>query len=1081
MWRNLLALIPLLFAQLAFAQTGSYRYALILDDAPLVRQGVTKQPDGRRLASEDAARKLEAAQDRVRQALAEREIRVENSTKMLLNAVYVSARADQEEELKRLPGVHRVERLRPWKLHMDRALDLANAPAGWNAPGVGGRDNAGAGIKIGILDTGIDHTHPAFQDPSLNTPAGYPRCVGADCAYTSNKVIAARSYVRALAYPQDPQFSRPDDLSPRDRVGHGTALAMIAAGTVHTGPRGLVSGVAPKAWLGSYKVFGSPGVNDSLFIDVYDDVVFQALGDALVDGMDVVVMPFGTPADWGPEDRGAVCGLNGNERCDFRLDAIDDAVGLGMTVVISAGNDGDIGVRFPTESSLSTPGTAPSAITVGASTNSHIYYQSVRVTGNGVPSNLLQVRARFGDGPLPASPLTAPLRDAAASEPNALACNPLGAGTMTGAIALIERGECAFVDKILNVQRAGAVGAIVMEEPGYENPIMMTGLAATGIPAVMIGNLDGQALRTFLQSNPGRPVSLDPAFDPVDADFDTVASFSSRGPVLGSGAIKPEVVAVGTDLLAATQDYDPNSPMWSPARYSAVDGTSFAAPMVGGAVAVLKQLHPNWSEAQIKSAVVNTANPFVDDFTADGARIAASVTAMGAGKLDLDYAARTNITAEPSTLSFGFVGDTLPPPQTLWISNLGSQAASLTLSLEPADNRLTLDATSFVLPAGQARQVVVTLNQMPPAGRFEGFLMIRGGAVELGVPFLYTRGDGIPYNSFPLSGLEFSGNVNEPAGLLFKVIDFHGAGVSGLPIQIEPRSAVSSASDATDLLGIGEAEVIMSPNPGEEVFSAKFTGAPDLTVFFYGRARLRPTISMNGVVNAASGDVQRGLAPGSYISIYGSALSEATRAFTTNYLPVSLSEVSVSFDVAEVSVPGRIHFISPNQINVQIPWELQGRNDAWMKVSIGPVTESALYSVPLNSHSPGFFQISDPGGTGRLVAAALDESFRVIGSNNPVRRGRVAQLFVNGLGPVDNTPPSGELTPPAPLARTLSQPVVTVGGWTAGVQFSGLAPYNVGLYQLNIVVPAGLQAGLYPVAITIGGVTSKEAFLYVGE
>ena len=97
------------------------------------------------------------------------------------------------------------------------------------ADGVGslnGEPNAGAGVKIAVLDTGIDQNHAAFQENGLQYPAGFPK---GDSGYTNRKVIAARSYVNMLV-GTDPQFTRPDDLSPRDRVGHGTAVAMIAAG-----------------------------------------------------------------------------------------------------------------------------------------------------------------------------------------------------------------------------------------------------------------------------------------------------------------------------------------------------------------------------------------------------------------------------------------------------------------------------------------------------------------------------------------------------------------------------------------------------------------------------------------------------------------------------------------------------------------------------------------------------------------------------------------------------------------------------------------------------------------------------------
>src|SRR6185503_14898732 len=124
--------------------------------------------------------------------------------------------------------------------------------------------------------------------------AGYPRCSGDDCAFTNNKVIVARSYVRQLAAgsaPLNPAAdSRPDDYSPRDRVGHGTAVASTAAGFSNTG---LVtfSGVAPKAYLGNYKIYGSPEVNDF----TTEDVIIQALEDAMKDGMDIVSFSSGAP------------------------------------------------------------------------------------------------------------------------------------------------------------------------------------------------------------------------------------------------------------------------------------------------------------------------------------------------------------------------------------------------------------------------------------------------------------------------------------------------------------------------------------------------------------------------------------------------------------------------------------------------------------------------------------------------------------------------------------------------------------------------------------------------------------------
>jgi uncharacterized protein (TIGR03437 family) len=313
-------------------------------------------------------------------------------------------------------------------------------------------------------------------------------------------------------------------------------------------------------------------------------------------------------------------------------------------------------------------------------------------------------------------------------------------------------------------------------------------------------------------------------------------------------------------------------------------------------------------------------------------------------------------------------------------------------------------------------------------------------------------------------------------------VDRYGVPVPNVPIRFRPAAAILRASEASDALGIAFASPLAPLVPGEWSFSAELLQNPNLAVLFPGRVRLRPAIFQNGVVNAANGDIGKGLAPGSYISIFGRSLSDAFRVFSTPYLPLSLAGVSVSFDVPgrNVSLPGRLHFVSEGQINVQVPWELQGLNSVRIKVRTAPVTVSSLYTLPLNDYAPAFFEIPDLAGSGRRLIAALDENYQVLTSANRALRGRVVQLFANGLGPVDNTPPTGEPTPSSPLARTLAVPEVTIGGRPAQVVFSGLSPGSVGLYQVNIVVPDSLAPGVYEVTLAIGGVTSRAALLYVG-
>ncbi|MGH7247782.1 MAG: S8 family serine peptidase, partial [Pseudomonadota bacterium] len=460
--------------------------------------------------------------------------------------------------LRGLPGGVHVERLPRFHPNLNKALDLVNAPAAWTV--LGGIANAGAGMKIGVLDTGIDQNHPAFQDPSLTAPPGFPKCQGADCAYTNNKVIVARSYVQPLAAGNGtPQDSRPDDLSPRDRVGHGTAVAMIAAGRTNQAPLAPITGVAPQAFLGNYKIFGSPGVND----EVFGDVPLMALEDAFNDGMDVALLAIGNPAVWSPTQQGADCNITpANSPCDPFASAVQTAVTSGLAIVISAGNDGDSGYQSPALNSIDSPGDVAGAITAGATTNAHFLYSTVSVSGG--PSSLNPAYATSSDGPKPPRPLTAPVIDVTTLGDNGEACAPL-TGSLAGSIALVQRGGCAFFDKAVNAQNAGAAAVILYEMDGSDFLFPLTGLADTGIPAVLIGDTAGVALKSYLASKPGASATLNPALVEVpSSDFDQVAYFSSQGPSIGASAIKPEVAAVGTSLYPATQTYDPNGDLYDP-------------------------------------------------------------------------------------------------------------------------------------------------------------------------------------------------------------------------------------------------------------------------------------------------------------------------------------------------------------------------------------------------------------------------------------------------------------------------------------------------------------------------------------
>ena len=562
-----------------YAQYARNRYALILEGQPVTAR-YTSHQQLRTAAADGYRRQLAGRQNSVRAELQRRGVPVISSVSEVLNAVFVSATPDRLAELSAIPGVLGVRPMRKMHLKLNKATQLMNAPAAWNL--VGGQSKAGAGIKIGILDTGIDQNHPAFQDSTLTVPAGFPKCSGSPdaCSYTNNKIIVARSYVSNIvtgnqADPQNPaQDSIPDDYSPRDHIGHGSAVASAAAGNVNSGGSVTFSGMAPKAWLGSYKIWGSPSVNEA----PPEDVWITALNDAVADGMDVINMSSGGSALTGPLDTGATCGANAGVPCDPLAMAFENAAKT-VVVVVAAGNEGTGGYNYPTFNSISSPATAPSVIAVGATTSSHVMAPSVKVLGDNVPANLTNIAAIPSDSyfyPSSYGANTAPLIDAAAAG-DGFACQALNPYSLIGAFALVQRGPsgseaCSFEQKAQNVQDAGGIGMIMFmsaDSPELTPPFAIETVDQFLGPVVGLPNADGVALQDYLKTHSGATVTIDLAGIETSTDSysqlvkfsppvtaNQLASYSSFGPNAGDGAIKPEIVATGGLDIWLTPDPD---------------------------------------------------------------------------------------------------------------------------------------------------------------------------------------------------------------------------------------------------------------------------------------------------------------------------------------------------------------------------------------------------------------------------------------------------------------------------------------------------------------------------------------------
>lgn len=1035
-------------------------YALILGDSA-VQSGVAD-----RTALRAKARALALSHSAVEARVRAQGFGVLGSTELFVHALYVSASPDREAELRAIPGVYAVVKTPRVRRSLDKAIQLVNVPAAWNL--LNGVSRAGLGIKIGIIDTGIEASHPAFQDSSLQPPAGFPICSGSDCAFTNNKIIVARSYVKYIAagYVVDPSTSvdtgtdRPDDTSARDRDGHGTAVAMAAAGATNSGPSDTITGVAPKAYLGNYKVFGSPGVND--VSSAY--AVNKALQDAFQDGMDIVVLSSGQPSLTGPLDSGSACGAATGTNCDAVAVSVDNAVKAGMLVVVSAGNFGATGSSAPLLQSVTSPGVAPNAISVAATTNSHNFYNAITVAGTTYQGN-------FGNGFLPLTPLTAPLADSAVITGDGSGCTTPNANAYRGVIVVMARGNCTFYSKVQNAVAGNALGVLFVNNPGDNSYFVPGGLNGTPIPSFLVGYDDGQSILELISS--GVTATLDPVPVATPAVSNLVAPFSSRGPVTGSLGLKPDIAAPGTGIYLAGETYDPNGALYSSTGYVFGDGTSFAAPIVAGAAALVKQAHPAMSAVSIRSSVINTAT---QDVTENGSP--ASVLAVGAGKLNAAAAINNNLIISPATIAFGVV-KALPVTQKIQLTNIGATPLTIAVAIarRTAENnaKTSIDLPNLTVPPGLTSTINFSLTgSVPTPGIYEGLITIQGAAGPLVIPYVYQVGDGVPYNISAIYGDGDEGNVNQyPSGqaVALKVVDKYGLPVAQYPVKfgvVAGGGKVIGVDPTTDNYGIAYATPVLGPTPGTNVF---YGSAGSLTVSFTDTGRLPPTIT--AAANAASFE-QKAVSPGSYLVLVGTGLSDVTQVAGTLPLPLVLGGVTVSFDSPGVSVPGRLYYVSPGQISVLVPWELAGQSSAQVKVSVG-YSFGVVFPLALAPVSPGVFEYA---AGKQLIAAALDENYALLGPTNPALQGHGIQLYCNGLGAVSNTPASGAVAPSSPLAMTTATPTVTIGGKTAQVSFSGLTPSTVGLYQLNVVVPA-TGAGLQPVVVSVGGVTAKTSQVYV--
>ena len=624
-----------------------------------------------------------------------RSVSVEFQYKNVLNALAVAVSHEEALALTQLPGVSAVYPDSLREIETDVGPTLIGAPTFWD----GEFAHRGEGVIIGFLDSGVNPVHPSFAgvdgDGYAHTnPFGAGNYVGVcddtdptydDTFPCNGKLIGAWNF-----HPSSP--------SAFDINNHGSHVGSTISGNRHnaTFTVGLdeftrtISGVAPRANVISYLVCypSCPGSSSVAAVD-----------QAIDDGVDVLNYSIS----------------GGDSPWDDAVDlAFLDAFAAGMFVSASAGNAG------PGASTVAKTG--PWNASVAASTHNRVIANTVDVTNPSPPApELVGMAAVPGSGPSIIADIEGEVIWSGTVAPeNVTGCDPFPAGAFVDAIALIIRGGCTFETKVTNATNAGAKAVIVYNSVGGP-PITMGGLETTTvIPAVMIDNVDGGALLAALADaeTVEAVINFDTSVIVNDDWTDVMAGLSSRGPSQWD-LLKPDYTAPGVNILAAGWD--------GADAYAFLQGTSMSSPHGAGAAALMVQRYPDWSPAEIKSALAMTA--WQDVLNDDGVNPAGFFD-MGSGRIDLTEGALIGLVMDETADNF-WAADPLAggEPKTLNMPSMVDQdcieSCSWTRTVRsvldgPADYQVIAEAPAgmlvtvvpdvFTIAAGATQELEITVD-----------------------------------------------------------------------------------------------------------------------------------------------------------------------------------------------------------------------------------------------------------------------------------------------------------------------------------------------------------------------------------
>jgi subtilisin family serine protease len=696
---------------------GGYGFLLELGTESTGRAYYANLSHGRSAAGPAAENQLasvRAAESRVIAALPSGS-HVLYQTHALLAGVGVYTNLANLSALQHIAGVKAVYPIAPKTPSISYSVQLVHAPQVWSTYG-----DRGENSTIAIIDTGVDYTHADLGGPG--TTAAYQAALASDTTAPTypdpTKILGGYDFVGDAYNAADANHSTPvPDPNPLDCDSHGTHVAGIAAGygenpdgSTFTGDYGTLPadpatyralfrigpGMAPKAKLYAYKVFGCTGSTDVITAAI--DKAADPNGDGnTADHVDVINMSLG--GDFAsPQDADAV--------------TANAAAQLGISVVAAAGNAGDL------YDAVGPPGNATRVISVANSVDAYSQIDTLHATVNGAPQTYGAQRS--ADYNWASKPDLAGSVVKLTDTSNLDGCDPI-TQNLTGKIVFLEWTDnsdtrrCGSAVRSQNAENAHAIGVIL----GEDEETFAAGIAGSAsIPVVQVVKSAADAIRTALQASQTVTISGTTAGDYqqlIPGNDDEVNSGSSRG-IGDAGDVKPDVSGVGTSVFSSS--------MGTGNQGISFTGTSMASPEVAGLAALVHSQHGGWTAEEVKADIMNTADQ--DIFTGashSGSRYAPN--RVGAGRIDakaaLDNQVLAYVANDPGAVSasFGTVAVSAPTTltKTIDVVNTGGSSATYSVSYEAitplAGAAYAVSPSSVTVGAGETKTVTLTLTVTP--------------------------------------------------------------------------------------------------------------------------------------------------------------------------------------------------------------------------------------------------------------------------------------------------------------------------------------------------------------------------------